>query len=270
VWAETDLMRTSIIIPCHRLAPVPLCLKSLEACVGINEHQFILIQQGCKRFDFDKPGLVLRYAHIRDDGPFNLAKLLNAGVEIARTDWVTFVDPCLIVPPNFLISIENAASARKHRLIYFPIRHLDSDVTDLIAQRFDWFLQKVIPVAWNWRLRCETYNGYPIGTDCFAVLRSDYIDAGGFDEGYRRSDLAHIDFACRWLNESGRPYRGNCDVFHRWRRREFWTGESLYDIQARKHFAEQEQAGFPPLAKELRGGRSSPQMSPKLESRSPR
>jgi len=260
IWSETDVMRTSIIIPFRRLAPVPLCLASLEACVGIGEHQIILIQQGGKRLGFGRPELDLQYVYKPDDGPFNLGKLVNAAVEIARTDWVTVLDPCLVVPSSFLIFIENAGFARKHRLIYFPIRHLDSEVTDLIARRFDSFLERVIPIAANWRLRCETYKGYPVGTDCFAVPRLDYIDIGGYDEGYGGSDLAHIDFACRWLNEFGRPYRANCDVYHRWRRFEFWVGEATDEIQMRKHFAEREQAGFPPLAKGARGGQSSAQL----------
>ena len=245
-------MRTSIIIPCRRLAPVPLCLLSLEVCGGIEQHQIILIQQGGKRLDLGRPDLNLKYVHIADDGPFNLAKLQNAAVKTAGTELVTILDPCLVVPSNFLVFIENLAFARKDRLIYFPIRHLDSHISELIALRFNWFYEKVIPSAANYRLRSETYKGYPIGTECFTVPRSDYVDMGGYDERYTNSELAHIDFACRWLNEFGRPHRAKCDIFHRWRRLEFWTGETSDQVQARKHFAEQEQAGFPPLAKELR------------------
>ena len=69
---------------------------------------------------------------------------------------------------------------------------------------------------------------------------------------YADSELAHIDFACRWLNECGRPHRAQCDVFHRWRRLDFWSGGASNETEGRKHFAEREQAGFPPLDKELR------------------
>jgi hypothetical protein len=229
-------MRTSIIIPYRRLAPIPLCLTSLGVCEGIEEHQVILIQQGGKRFDFDRQYLDVQYVHIADDGPFDLAKLQNIAVNIARTEWVTFLDPCLIVPPNFVTVLESAGSARGHRLIYFPIRHLDSDTTELIARRFNSFYEIVIPRAANWRLRCERYEGYPVGTDCFAVRRSDYLDAGGWDERYKRSDLAQIDFACRWLNKFGPPRRAVCDVYHRWRRLEFWAGGALDGTQARSTY----------------------------------
>ncbi|MGD0390948.1 MAG: hypothetical protein ABSC42_18540 [Tepidisphaeraceae bacterium] len=226
-------MRASIIVPFRRLAPIPLCLTSLEVCEGIDEHQIILIQQGGKRFDFARQYLDAKYVHIADDGPFDLAKLQNAAVKIARTEWVTFLDPCLTVPPNFITVLESAGLARGHRLIYFPIRHLDSDTTELIARRFNSFYETVIPLAANWRLRCETYKGYPVGTDCFAVGRSDYLDAGGCDERYQESGLAQIDFAWRWLNKFGPPGRAACDVYHRWRRLEFWTGDGLDETRAR-------------------------------------
>jgi hypothetical protein len=93
------------------------------------------------------------------------------------------------------------------------------------------------------------------------VRRSDYLDIGGYDERYKGSSVAHTDFACRWLNEFGRPHRASCDVFHRWRRMDFWPCEALEDIQARKFFAEREKAGFPPLDRDSYWGKFSSQVS---------
>ena len=258
-------MRTSIIVPYHRLAPIPLCLTSLAACRGIDEHRVILIHQGGERSDFDGPCLDVQYLHIADEGPFDLAKLQNAAVKIARSDWVTFLDPWLVVPPNFLTILESAVLVGRRRLIYFPIRHLDSDTTELIARRFNSFYESVIPSAANWRLRCETYKQYPIGTDCFAVQRSDFLDVGGFDERYKASSLGHIDFACRWLNEFERPRRAACDVYHRWRRLEFCQGDAFDETEAPRHFAQREQAGFPPLVKDWRWGRFLSRVSSRRE-----
>jgi hypothetical protein len=248
------VMCTSIIIPFRRLAPIPLCLTSLEICEGIDQHPVILIQQGGNRFDFDRADLDFQYIHVPDDGPFNLGRLRNAAVKAARTEWVTLIDSCLIVPPNFLTFIEHSVFPHRHCLVYFPIRHLDSDTTELVAQQFNSFYERVIPSVADWRLRCETYKGYPVGTDCFTVQRSDYLDIGGYDERYKGSDLAHLDFACRWLNECGRPRRATCDLYHRWRRMEFCADDEVDEMQARKLFSEREDAGFPPIERSMYWG----------------
>ena len=225
--------------------PIPLCLAGLELCETVDQQSIILIQYGGRRIDFGKSDLRFQYIQLPEEGTFSLAKLRNVAVKSAATEWVTILNPWVVVPPDFLSFANDLAFAPQHSLIYFPIRHLDSDASGQINSRFNSFYQTVLPSAANWRLRCETYKGRTVGTECFTVRKADYLHIGGYDELYGGSYLAHLDFACRWLNAFGQPHRATCSVYHRWRRVEFGRDDPSHAALAREYFAVREATGFP-------------------------
>lgn len=240
-------MFTSVIIPFRNATPIPLCLTSLEICEGISQHTVVIMQQGGRRIDVDRQDVALQYFFQPYDGPFNAGLLCNLAVKAAQTEYVTILNPWLIVPPNFLTVIEDEIFKHDYRLTYFPVRHLDSDTTVRITQRFNYFYENVIPISNEWRVRCEMYKSQLIGTDCFTIKRSDYLDLGGYDQYYRNTELAYLDFACRWLKAFGLPRRAPCDVYHRWRPLNCGEEHTLWAAASHHYFRKREMAGFPPL-----------------------
>lgn len=242
-------MFTSIIIPFRDPRPIPLCLTSLEFCEGISSHAVAVIQYGGKRIDADGQYLNLQYFYLHDDGPFHMARAYNLAVKAARTEWVTLLDPWLLVPPDFITTMENEIFQEDNALGYFPIRYLDSDATDQITQRFNAFYENIIPVCDDWRLRGETYEGRTVGTECIVIKRSAFLDMGGYDENYHDPHLAHLDFSCRWLNAYSLLRPATCELYHRWIPIGSYGCGALRATAAQKYFADRHDAGFPPLGK---------------------
>jgi hypothetical protein len=242
-------MFTSIIIPFRDPRPIPLCLTSLEFCEGISSHAVAVIQHGGRRIDANGRHLNLQYFYLPDDGPFHMARVYNLAVKAARTEWVTLLDPWLLVPPDFITTMEAEIFSEEGDLAYFPVRYLDSDATEQIAQRYNAFYENIIPVSDDWRLRGETFEGRTVGTDCIVVKRSAFLDMGGYDENYHDAHLAHLDFSCRWLNSYAPLRCATCQLYHRWSPLGVCGCSALRAAVAQIYFADRHDAGFPPLEK---------------------
>ena len=238
----------AIIIPFRQTAHIPLCLASLEVCGDIEQHQIILAQHGGTPYDFNRHDLQLSHWHVYDQDVFHYSKLLNGAVKRVRTEWVTILQPDVLVPFDFIAQMELAQSEPYCGRFYFPIRYLDSTATQCVELRFNSLYERIIPEQERWRRGSEAYKRGVIGTECFSIRTSSYLELGGYDERFHERTLAHIDFGRRWLNVCVPPICVECHLFHRWRRTGFFEGSPGDQANERTLFAEKERQEFPPLA----------------------
>jgi predicted glycosyltransferase involved in capsule biosynthesis len=236
----------TIIIPFRRTASIPLCLTSLEVCGDIDQHNIILAQHGGMVHEFDRDDLPLRYWYVHDQDAFHYSKLVNGAVKRANSEWVTILQADVLVPFDFITQIENAQGEPANRLCYFPIRYLDSAATQGVESHFNSFYEQVVPFKAHWRRGTETHGRCLIGTVCFTVRTSSYLELGGLDERFHERGLATIDFGRRWFNAFGPPVCIDCHVFHRWARTGDCEEYPPLEISERSLLVEKERQGFPP------------------------
>jgi len=237
----------TIIIPFRRTSEVPLCLTSLGVCEDIHLHKIILAQHGGPAVEFDRDDLPVCHWFVCNQETFHYSKLINGAVRRAQSEWVTILQPDVLVPFDFVIRLEEAQCGPHYRRCYFPIRYLDSAATQRVETRFNSFYEQIIPRKSQWRRGCETHEQCLIGTDCFTVRKSYYLDLGGFDEGFHDSALATVDFGRRWFNAFGPPDCVDCDLFHRWSRTNSFSQIEPTEVAERCLLVEKERGGFPPL-----------------------
>ncbi|MGA2441683.1 MAG: hypothetical protein ABSH08_12045 [Tepidisphaeraceae bacterium] len=237
----------TIIIPFRKSAHIPLCLSSLAVCEGVEQHGVMLAQHGGKYFEFEEDALRLIHWRVRDEGAFHFAKLLNAAIKRAHTEWVTILPPDLFVPADYITKLDATLANPACRRCYFPIRYLDSAATQSVETKFNDFYQWIIPCTLNWRRGSETYKRCLIGSECFAVRPACFLEVGGYDERFHQIALTNIEFSRRWLNVFGPPFCSDCHLFHRWGHAGLADDCCLGDAADRRLFAEREGMGFPPL-----------------------
>jgi hypothetical protein len=238
----------TLIIPFRHAAHIPLCLTSLEVCGDIDQHQILLAQHGGPMCEFGRDDLNLCHWYICDQEPFHLSKLLNGAIKRARTEWVTVLQPDVLVPFNFIATLETLQAEASSDRFYFPVRYLDSDTTQSVESRFNLFYERVIPSKSGWKRASETYGRFLIGSDCFTVRTSSYVELGGYDERFHDRALAGIDFGIRWLNANPPPACVDCHLFHRWCRTGSFEENPATEARERELFAEKQRDAFPPLS----------------------
>jgi hypothetical protein len=243
--SETFLLNNTIIIPFRNAGQLPLCLTSLEVCEDIDQLAVSLVQHGGKEYEGEHHDLHLSHFYVYDRGSFHLSKLLNAAIKRARTEWVTILHPGILVPADFITKLEDAIANAQRQRCYFPIRYLDSSSTEDVETRFNSFYEAVIPNRDKWKRGSDTHGGYLIGTACFAVRTSRFVELGGYDERFSGGTLADIEFGRRWENAFGVPDCIECDLYHRWHRLGFYNDICANDALETRLFTELERNKFP-------------------------
>jgi hypothetical protein len=239
------MLSNTIIIPFRNTVQLPLCLTSLEVCEDIDQVAVWLAQHGGNEYEGEHHDLHLSRLYVYDPGPFHLSKLLNAAIKRARTEWITILHPGILVPAHFITTLEDAVAGAHCRRCYFPVRYLDSSSTENVEAEFNSFYRSVIPNRSNWKRGSETHEGYLIGTACFAVRKSCFVDLGGYDERFYGGTLTDIEFGRRWWNTFGDPDHADCDLYHRWHRHGLHSDVCGNDVQEWHLFTELERNGFP-------------------------
>ena len=158
---------------------------------------------------------------IEYDGPFLRSKALNFGVKNAQTEYVTVMDVDCMASASFFADIENyfATPDAKPRL-GFNVRYTDKHTARLAKDfGYGWAKKNILdrpekhPFCWNTR----TSDGKVIGNSMFAMRRQDFIDVGGFDEGFRGHGYEDLEMGHRCHAKYGDvPLHPTALLFHLW------------------------------------------------------
>ena len=217
-------MLHSIIIPHRgRVAHLTLCLWSItesERQTGVTDYQIVLAHQG-GAVPFSVPRLWV--LHLPDDGgTFNKPKLLNAAIDAARGQLVTFLDCDALVAPAFLAAATQARDRRITRLCY-RVRKLPSDWLPVLSAMPDRELRHMLGLAFDrYDDFPRAYEGYcnpdynpprPLpnqlvfGNSQFTCHR-DALGDVRFHEHYAGHGFEDLDFIWRLWKRHFVSYRG--------------------------------------------------------------
>lgn len=189
--------------------------------------------------------LDIKYNYIDYDGIFWKTKALNYCVRKASGELVTMIDVDSILPPMFFYSVNEYVSRHRGKFkLAHRVRFLDKSTSNLIinmqyklnssllnkvlvkrASRFklalERFTEKEIKYCFlsSSKKYAEVLSNQALGNSHFTMRKIDYMEIGGYDEGFIGHGLEDLDFnlrAFRYLNHGTIRPSDTYTVYHLW------------------------------------------------------
>lgn len=238
------------VIVTHRGRPLHLAafVKAFKDAAAQAEqyHHLHILDLGDYRVRIDEAANVTQH-HLPSRDPLNKSKALNAGVRLSTSEWLTFADVDCLMPATFLRDLEESLTQRQEvRKWIYNVHYCDKHSSRLVAlEGRDEVLGKPEKHPYTWDI---VYDSLPVGNSHCSIRRSDYLNLGGYDEGFEGFGFEDQEFAHRCYKHLGPPeLHPTCKFYHLWHETSGgWYDQHLTETNQHRLRCQKEQ-GYPKL-----------------------
>lgn len=166
---------------------------------------------------------------VQIEGPgLGVAPARNAGADVAKGRYLVFLDGHVLVPPDWLASIQRAFQAAPHLAAVSPGIAVEGDV-DTVGYGLTW--DERLHIRWLPKPGRDIAEVPLLPGGCVAVRSDVFRSSGGFNRGFRGHGYDDQEFALRlWLLGYHLACLGDLTVVHRFRT------EFPYPVEPWQHY----------------------------------